>query len=110
MLFLIGEKGAALYQRLQHAEINLFVGPFALTKEGGILILLAHDVDFRLAFMDGIIAPPAAQRSKFHRGLSAQQQFPKVLLADFFKHLAHIVGKVRFNALIYQIRRAVQLH
>lgn len=56
--------------------------------------------------MDRIVAPPAAQGSEFHRGLSAQQQLPKVLLADFLKHLAHVVGKVRFDALIYQIRRA----
>ena len=97
MLFLIGEKVAAFYQCFQYSEINFFVRPLALTKEGGILILLAHDIDFRLAFMDGIVAPPAAQGSEFHRGFSAQQQPPEVLLADFFKHLAHVVGKMRFE-------------
>lgn len=103
MLFLISEKVAALYQRFQHAEINFFVGPFAFGKEGGIFVLLAHNVNFCLSFMDRIVAPPAAQGSEFHRGLSAQQQLPKVLLADFLKHLAHVVGKVRFDALIYQV-------
>ena len=55
MLFLISEKVAALYQRFQHAEINFFVGPFAFGKEGGIFVLLAHNVNFCLSFMDRIV-------------------------------------------------------
>ena len=97
MLILISEKVAALDQRFQYTQVNFFVRPLALAKEGGILILLAHDIDFRLALVDGIITPPAAQGSEFHRGLSAQQRLPEVLLADFLKHLAHIVGKVGFE-------------
>lgn len=86
MLFLIGEKVAALYQRFQHAEINFFVGPLTLAKESGILILLAHDVDFRLPFTDGIIAPPTAQGSEFHRGLSAKNKSSTIrqIVNDYF--------------------------
>ena len=97
MLFLIGEKVAALYQRFQYTQVNFFIRPLALAKEGGMLILFAHDIDFRLAFMDGIVAPPAAQGSKRYRGISVQQKFPEVLPADFLKHLAHKVGKVGFE-------------
>ena len=110
MLIFVREQLAAGDQCLQDGEINLLGGPFALSEEGGVLVLLAHDVDLGLALMDGIVAPPAAQGGELHRGLAAEQQLPEVLLADLLEHLAHILAQVRLDALIDEIRRAARDH
>ena len=98
MLVPVREQLAAGDERLQDSEIDLVGGPLALGEEGGILVLLAHDVDLGLALMDGIVAPPTAKGGELHRGFAAEQQLPEVLLADLLEHLAHILGQMRLNA------------
>ncbi len=110
MLVFVREQLAAGDERLQDGEIDLLRRPFALGEEGGVLVLLAHDVDFGLALTDGIRPPPTAQGGKLHRGLTAEQQFPEILLADLLEHLAHILAQVRLDALIDEIRRAARDH
>lgn len=110
MLVFVREQLAAGDERLQDGEIDLLGGPFALSKKDGVLVLLAHDVDLGLALMDGVVAPPAAQGSELHRGLAAEQQLPEVLLADLLKDLAHILGQMRLDALVDEVRRAARDH
>lgn len=76
MLVLIREQVATGDERLQDSEIDLLRCPFALGEEGGVFVLLAHDVNLGLAPMDGIVAPPTAQGGELHRGLAADQQLP----------------------------------
>lgn len=40
MLFLIGEKVAALYQRIQYAQVNFFICPLTLAEESSVLIIM----------------------------------------------------------------------
>ena len=110
VLVLIREQLAAGDERLQDGKIDLLRCPFALGEEGGVLVLLAHDVDFGLALMNRIVAPPAAQGSELHRGFAAEQQLPEVLLADLLEHFAHILAQVRLDALVDQVRRAARDH
>lgn len=110
MLVLVREQIAAVDERLQDSEIDLPSGPLALGEDGGILVLLAHDVDLGLAPSGGIVAPPAAKGGELHRGLAAEQQLPEVLLADLLKHLAHILGQMRLDALVDEVRRAARDH
>ena len=100
VLVFVLEQLAAFDQRLQDGKVYLLSCPLALSEEGSVLVLLAHDVDFGLALMNRIVAPPAAQGSELHRGFAAEQQLPEVLLADLLEHLAHILGQVRLNALV----------
>lgn len=106
MNILIGKQFAAFYKRFQNAEINFFIRPFTLPEKGSIFILLGKNIDLRLTFFFGIVAPPAAERGKLHWTFSVQQQLPEILLANIFKHFAHIVGQIRLNALVCQIGSA----
>ena len=108
MLVLVGEQLAAVDERLQDGEIDLLGGPLALGEEGGVLVLLAHDVDLGLGLAGEVRAPPAAKGFELYRRLAAEQQFPKVLLADLLEHLAHILGQMRLDALVDEIRRAAR--
>lgn len=110
MLVLIREQLAAGDERLQDSEIDLLRCPFALGEKCGALVLFAHDVDLGLALMDGIVAPPAAQRGELYRGFVAEQQLPEVLLADLLEYLAHIRGQMRLNALVNEICRSTRNH
>lgn len=110
MLVFVREQLAAGDERLQDGKIDLLGCPLALGKEGGILVLLAHEVDLGLALMDGVVAPPTAKGGKLHRGFAAEQQLPEVLLADLLEHLAHILGQMRLDALVDEIRRAASDH
>ena len=110
MLVFILKQLAARDKRLQNGEIDLLGGPLALGEEGGILVVLAHDVDLGLALVGGIVAPPAAQGGELHWGFAAEQQLPEVLLADLLKYLAHILGQMRLDALVDEIRCAARDH
>ena len=102
----IWEEFAALYEGFQNAEIDFLIRPFALPEKGGVFILLGEDIDFSLTLFLGIVAPPAAEGGKFHRAFAVQQLLPEILLADFLKHLAHIVGQMRLDALVGQVGSA----
>ena len=55
---------AAVNQGFEDRQVNFLVLPFAFCKEGGIFVLLAHDVDFCLLLFDRIVSLPAAEVSK----------------------------------------------
>ena len=103
---LVGEQLTALYEGFQNAEIDLLIRPFALPEKGGVFILLGKNIDFSLTLFLGIVAPPAAERGKLHRAFAVQQLLPEILLADFLKHLAHIVGQMRLDAFVCQVGSA----
>ena len=94
---------AAVNQCFQYPQVNSFICPLALAKEGGGLVLFPQYVDLCLCLFNGVIAPPAAQRSKLHRGAPIQQQLPKILFTYLFKHLAHVVVELRRDALVHQV-------
>ena len=98
----IGEQFTALYEGFQNAEIYFLIRPFALPEKGGAFILFGEDTDFRLTLFLGIVAPPSAERGKLHRAFAGKQKLPEILLADFLKHLAHIIGQIWLDALVCQ--------
>lgn len=97
---LIGEQFAAVYEGFQNADIDFLICPFALPEKGGVFVLFGKNIDFCLTLFPGVVAPPTAERGKLHRAFAGEQQFPKILLADFFKYLAHIIGQMRLDALV----------
>ena len=103
---LIGEQLAALYKGFQNAEVNFLIRPFALAEKGGVFVLFGENIDFSLTLFFRVVAPPASERGKLHRALAGEQQLPEILLADFLKHLAHIVGQMRLDALVGQVGSA----
>ena len=55
---------AAVNQCFQYPQVNSFICPLALAKEGGGLVLFPQYVDLRLGLFNRIIPPPATQGSK----------------------------------------------
>ena len=108
VLVLIREQLAAGDEHLQDGKINLLHCPFALGEKCGVLVLLAHDIDLGLGPAGGVRAPPAAEGFELHRRPTAEQQLPEVLLAELLEHLAHILGQMRLDALVDEVRRAAR--
>ena len=102
----IRKQFAALYEGFQNAEVDFLIRPFALAEKGGVFVLFGENIDFSLTLFFRVVAPPASERGKLHRALAGEQQLPEILLADFLKHLAHIVGQMRLDALVGQVGSA----
>ena len=68
---------------------------FALSKQCRILILLSHNVNFRLLPLCRIRSPPAAQTAESYRTVSWHHVVPKILHTDIFKNTSHIIRQIR---------------
>ena len=101
---MIGEHPAAFYQSVQNARIHIFVYPLTLAEYCGILILLSHNINFRLASCGWIRTPPPSEIPKKNGRFSIKQKPPQVLCADIFKYLSHIVGQVWLDSPVSKVR------
>ena len=106
MHVLVVEQLVALDEQIKYADVNLFVPPLALAEKSGVFICFAHNIDLNLGLGFRIVAPPASERAEFHGALAREKLLPKILLADRLENSAHILGQMRFNALVCQIVRA----
>ena len=105
MLFVEIKKLTAFNKCFKNTEVNTFITPLTFTKKSRIFICRADYINFFLLSCFWICSPPSADIRKINFGITVQQPFPQILLADFFKHSTHIIRQIRCNSTVRKFNR-----